>query len=157
MSYIIFLIFFLDRVLKILSEHLSGKIFLLPGVSFGSHINRGIVFGLNFSLWPVIILSIIFLGVIIGLFLRAFKRGEKRAIFGLSLLFCGALSNLIDRIVYGGTIDYISFFNYSFVNLADGMILGGIIILIFGVKNQNKLKVQMPNVKSSSNDQMPKI
>lgn len=42
----------------------------------------------------------------------------------------GAASNLFDRIFYGYTIDTFQFLNFSFFNLADGLIFAGVILLI---------------------------
>ena len=48
----------------------------------------------------------------------------------LILITAGAASNLFDRIFYGYTIDTFQFLNFSFFNLADGLIFAGIIFLI---------------------------
>lgn len=139
--------FLLDRLLKILSANLPGKIFLLPDfVSFDYHVNYGIIFSLNFPMLPVIIVSAIFMAVILVLMIVAGMKNEARIFFGWSLILAGALSNFTDRVVYFGTVDYINILDRSLINLADGMILMGIIILIFKIKNQDKFKAQMPKI-----------
>ena len=70
-----------------------------------------------------------------GLSLRNGDR-MRAGIFFLILL--GAFSNLIDRAFYGATIDYLIFFNRSAVNLADGMIIAGLLGLIFGSAKYEK-------------------
>lgn len=55
---------------------------------------------------------------------------------GASLLIAGALSNLIDRTVYGFTIDYIRMFT-SIFNLADLSIVVGAILLLKNEKTIN--------------------
>lgn len=47
--------------------------------------------------------------------------------FGLSIIFLGAISNLFDRIIYGGVIDFI-FFGPWVMNVADILIVSGIFI-----------------------------
>jgi len=58
--------------------------------------------------------------------------------FGWLLVLFGALSNFLDRIIYNGTVDYVNILDISLVNLADGMILLGIIIIAVKWKSENK-------------------
>lgn len=62
-----------------------------------------------------------------------------------SFIILGGASNIFDRLAYGYVIDYFNFFNYSFFNIADGMLIMGIAILIFGRQKMSNNKVQMPN------------
>ena len=57
------------------------------------------------------------------------ERENKTQILGASILIAGALSNLIDRMLYGVTIDYIRIFT-SIFNLADlAIVLGAVLLL----------------------------
>jgi len=47
------------------------------------------------------------------------------------LMVLGGLSNLLDRLIWGGVVDYINFFNMFDFNLADAMVFGGVIGLIY--------------------------
>lgn len=53
----------------------------------------------------------------------------KKRLFAtaLSFVILGALSNLMDRFAYGYVIDYFHFFNLSVFNLADSMIIFGVL------------------------------
>jgi lipoprotein signal peptidase len=138
---ITFAIFLIDRILKILSVNLPGKIFLLPGiVSFDRHINYGIIFSFNFPMLPVIIVSAVFMAVILILTIIAGMKNEPVVFFGWSLVLAGAVSNFADRVMYLGTVDYINILDRSLVNLADGMILAGIIVLLTKIKDKKELK-----------------
>ena len=85
-------------------------------------------FGLAFSL-PV---PARIMGLVIGLILIAlltllvknFK--NKSLVVFLSLIIIGALSNVIDRIVYGYVVDYINVFVWPVFNLADVLIVVGV-------------------------------
>ena len=52
------------------------------------------------------------------------------SLLGLSLIILGALSNLLDRLIFGYVIDYINIFIWPVFNLADAMIVVGIIFYI---------------------------
>lgn len=117
----IFLFIFLvllDQFSKFLSLH-----FKLFPISF----NRGISFGLlPFEGWlPVDFFILILLGVIL----------LRRASIPLVLIFTGGFSNFLDRIFWGGVVDFISlpFFPWKF-NLADLGITIGIAILLYGYR-----------------------
>ena len=45
----------------------------------------------------------------------------------------GGLDNLIDRVIYGGVVDYINFFGLFKNNLGDIMIFVGFLMFIFTV------------------------
>ena len=50
-------------------------------------------------------------------------------------VLAGALSNLIDRIVYGHTVDYVLIFT-GVINLADVMIVGGFVVYFLMMKSK---------------------
>ena len=58
-------------------------------------------------------------------------------IFSLGIIIGGVIGNLVDRLLYGGVVDYLSFefFGYSFpvFNIADIGITLGFIILAIGI------------------------
>lgn len=94
--------------------------------SFSSK-NTGIIFGfLENNFWIVTFLA---LGFLILLFLIKGWRGiNKTSQLGLLLIVSGAISNVIDRIAYGGAVDYIHLRFWSSFNLADCYIVIGIIL-----------------------------
>jgi len=112
--------FVVDRFLKYLA--MQGKSFYFfslaknPFIAFSIPL-RGQL--LNIS----IILSLI------GLIYLFFFYLNKKRFFAtaLSFVILGALSNLMDRFAYGYVIDYVHFFGLSIFNLADAMIIFGVI------------------------------
>lgn len=90
--------------------------------------NTGIAFSIPVSdaiFWPAAIVAMLLL---LGAYARS-VRLEPGVAGILFLIILGATSNLIDRVIYDATIDYLLFFKRSAVNLADGMIVGGLLWL----------------------------
>ena len=61
---------------------------------------------------------------------------EKRIVcYGLCLISAGAIANAIDRVYFGGVIDFIDFFVYNFhwpaFNFADIFITVGVLTLLY--------------------------
>jgi len=74
--------------------------------------------------------------IVLGIFLyKSFKKGDLFLFFSFLLIISGAISNLIDRIIHGAVIDFISFnivsFQFAVFNLADVWIVLGVALLIF--------------------------
>lgn len=92
----------------------------------------------------LIILSIIFLLVLIK-YIYNIKSINKLESISLGLITGGIIGNLIDRIIYGSVIDFLSFeiFNYNFpiFNLADSFIVIGVLLLsISFIKEEKSVK-----------------
>ena len=97
------------------------------GISFGMFSEGGLLGRYFFSTFSTIVGS--FLVVL------AFLSEKKLLCISLSLVAAGALGNAIDRIYFGGVIDFIDFFIYNFhwpaFNFADIFITLGVVILLF--------------------------
>ena len=97
------------------------------GISFGLFSDGGILNRYFFTSFSIVIGSIL---LIIAFF-------HKDSLMQKALLFIagGAIGNAIDRIYFGGVIDFIDFFIYNFhwpaFNLADMFISFGVILLLF--------------------------
>lgn len=80
----------------------------------------------------LVISLIIIIGIIIYLYKHKINNKLEKVSYGLIL--GGAFGNLIDRIIHGYVIDFISVrifnYNYPIFNLADVFIVSGVILLI---------------------------
>jgi signal peptidase II len=56
----------------------------------------------------------------------------------LTFIIFGAISNILDRLIYGYVIDYLELKYFTVFNLADVMISGGAIILLTKTIKLNK-------------------
>lgn len=128
----------LDRALKWAA--LGGRRLLAwPGVfTFELFRNAGIAFSLPFSGPIVWLLSVAILSGVCLMAVRDFRARRYDRYAAISLFVFGACSNLFDRVAYGFTVDYFIFFSRSAVNIADGMIVGGALWLIFKTSNAPK-------------------
>lgn len=84
-----------------------------------------------------ILLIVVTISIIIGIinYIRKNKTNKKIEILSFSLIIGGSIGNLIDRIVRGYVVDFISvkIFNYNFpiFNIADSFICIGVFLLLF--------------------------
>lgn len=93
--------------------------------------NPGVAFGIPIPGW---IMSIITPPIVLSLIIFLYKKYPEpktftREIWGLLLIIFGAASNFIDRLLLNYTVDYIRIL-YSVINLADIMILCGLLCLL---------------------------
>lgn len=120
------------------------KLFLIPSLILADQaikyffyhhptINSWLVFSCN----PVIAWSLPLSGLLFWLIwllaisaLFFFTKKNQWNIF-LVLCLAGALSNALDRLIYGCVVDYIQLFRFPVFNLADILISGGVILFLF--------------------------
>lgn len=123
-------IFLLDRLLKMTA--LAGSSFSLAGDSivFRLFKNDGIAFSLPASGPIVWVISLGIIAVMGWLAYRDARAGRTAHIPAHLSFMLGAASNLYDRVAHGFTVDYLIFFGRSAVNIADGMILAGVLLLL---------------------------
>lgn len=105
---------------------------MAPGswISFGLFRNTGIAFSIpvpDMLFWSVALP--VFAGLV-AVF-RNFRKHDPAAASMIFIALAGAVSNLMDRIRHGVTIDYFLLFDFSAINLADVMIVGGIASALF--------------------------
>jgi len=129
----------LDRFLKTLAIYEPERQFNLIGeiFKFSFKANYRIAFSLPLS-GPVleIILTLIIL-VLIGLSLFYRYKREFTALAPLCLIILGAASNLFDRFKHGFVIDYLDLKYFTVFNLADAMIVTGVILLIIKLNKKS--------------------
>ncbi len=92
--------------------------------------NRGVAFGMfNDMRWFFVVLtSVLIAAIIIFMFIK--RPGGKLFYIAAGLIIGGGIGNLIDRILYGYVIDYLSISFFSPVcNFADYAITIGVVLL----------------------------
>lgn len=135
---------FLDQFLKWQALHSWSNDHLLNRW-FGWHpfFNPGVAFGIPLPNLFIIILSAPIVG---SLAWYVYHSNDIQApdvlhhssrIMGLGLILAGALSNLIDRIRFSHTIDYVLIFT-AVINLADVLIVIGFILYFLQLTEKHK-------------------
>ena len=98
-------------------------------------VNDKYLFGLyGANIWP----TLLGLMTLIWLYLYLKKNGLDLATL-FALVFAAAISNLIERFIYGGVVDYISIFSLNIFNLADLVIIVVLFIIFIYAINNKKL------------------
>ncbi|MFL2756272.1 MAG: signal peptidase II [Dehalococcoidia bacterium] len=101
-------------------------------------LNTGSAFGL-FQGWTDILIVFSFVGIALVLYLLL--KSENQPFFyklGLSMILSGAFGNLIDRLVNGAVVDFISVGWWPVFNIADSSISVGMFVLAFSILFLNK-------------------
>lgn len=129
----------LDRLFKALAISLKPEIYL-----FGDWFriilakNQGIAFSLPlFGWWLNSTIILIIICLLYFFVLKIKKIAYLEAVLTLTIIL-GAGSNLYDRLKFGYVIDYFSLKYYSVFNIADGLILVGIVCLLWVTVDKNK-------------------
>lgn len=136
----------IDQITKFLVKTkivLESSITLIPNFFELTYVrNDGAAFSiLEGKTWFLILITLVILAfIIIYSFKNKIKHAEKII---LSILTAGIIGNLIDRILYGYVIDFLSFkiINYDFpvFNIADILVcVGCFIYIIYLIKEDKK-------------------
>jgi len=140
----------LDFFVKLIVENIKPDIHLFSIFSIKYTTNTGIAFGFfksNPNLNALLVL------VILSVFLYLFcfnknilledsktKKNNKIPLIAVILILSGGISNLIDRLIYGYVIDFISIGSWPNFNLADSYITIGVIMMILFIYSSEQKK-----------------
>lgn len=137
--FIVAMFFIGDRILKKIAIN-QGLFDSLPIfgdiLKFRLLYNKNIAFSLPVS-GPILTIAIAIIILTLAIYLIYLLRNRSSSriiVFIFSLILFGALSNFIDRILYGAVIDYLDLKLFTVFNLADLMISGGLIVYLFNHK-----------------------
>ena len=111
--------------------------------------NKGAAFGIfadsSVRIPFFITVSIVALLAILW-YLRHLQERQRVALYALSLVFAGALGNLIDRIRFGEVVDFLDFFlgryHWPAFNVADSAISIGVTLLIIDMWREDRQRKQ---------------
>lgn len=133
-------LFILDRYTKswALANLQYQDLYVFPGVNFSLSLNRGISWSLLSFSSPLLfwMLTFFIISMLIWFSYLAFYSSTfSSATLGKLLVISGATSNIIDRFLYGGVIDFIECTIHSWhwpsFNIADTIIVFGIGIIVW--------------------------
>ena len=129
---------FFDRITKFAAlTCFTTQCTVNPYLSFELLMNRGISWSLLHAQnnWVFVLVSLAIVCITILLAIYSFVRWkEKKLIIGEVWILAGSLSNIIDRVMYQGVIDFIELSYNGFVwpafNIADVCIVVGVGMMI---------------------------
>jgi len=129
----------IDRITKLYAlVHYAVSSYVVNSyLSFELVINRGISWGMFHSPSSITFTIVSCVIALLTMFLawyayQHYQRG--RAIIGYTCIVAGSISNVIDRFIYGGVVDFIllSYKSYSWpvFNVADTAIVLGVLLVL---------------------------
>lgn len=143
---IFILIFLLDRITKLWAlSHWISEYQVFKGLSFLVVFNRGISWGIANTPNSLVYCTVTALIIFVTCCLVWYTRQRYRAgyaIYGELCVLAGSVSNIIDRFVYGGVVDYILLYwkQYTFpiFNIADIAIVLGVGLMFLQLHKAEK-------------------
>ena len=132
----------IDRFLKVLAVNLAGRQYDIIGDVFKFSLTKNsyIAFSLPLSgFWLNLIIGLVIL-ILIYYLVRAWTRGESLIAVSLLAVVLGAVSNLFDRLRFGYVIDYFDLKYFTVFNLADALIISGVLGLLYLLNKKRPLK-----------------
>lgn len=139
----------LDQITKVAAEQLltfAQPVYLLPVLDFTLLYNKGAAFSFlaDQSGWQRWFFTVVSVGVSVMLivWIKRLPRGAVWLPIALALILGGAIGNLIDRVVYGHVVDFISVHwegkYFPAFNIADSAITLGAIMMVLDVIREMK-------------------
>lgn len=102
--------------------------------------NTGMAFGFNSGNTKNIVLTLLILLIIVNFIRNQKDRIDTKTAIAISLILAGGVSNLIDRIVRGGILDFIKIKHFAIFNIADCyIVMGWLLLVIFLVKYNREM------------------
>jgi len=132
---LIAIFFIMDRLLKSVALNAGSETFQrLIGNFFTFRFTANPYMSFSLALPHWLLYSLIFLVIALLIYYIFYlilnKKGQKWEIPLLTIILVGAISNILDRCLYGYVVDYFELRFFTVFNLADVMISGGAMIII---------------------------
>lgn len=120
----------IDQLIKLfIKTNITKDIVIIPKIfKITNVINTGAAFSILKNNNTLLILITIIILVLLNYYIK--KNNIENDYFELGIILGGIIGNLFDRLLYNGVIDYIEISSFPVFNLADSLIVLGIILLI---------------------------
>ncbi|PIY97065.1 MAG: signal peptidase II [Candidatus Kerfeldbacteria bacterium CG_4_10_14_0_8_um_filter_42_10] len=139
----IFFLFLADRFLKWSAISFLGEgqnYVFLKFFRIELYLNKGIAFSVPFYLPLIYFVNLSILLILFAFLRKEYLKKNQAAVAGLTLIAVGAISNLLDRLIQGAVIDFVNLRILPIFNLADLMIIAGVLVLVFHMRTLNNYK-----------------
>lgn len=127
--------FIADRITKFIAIHAlaAASYAVMPGLSFQLAFNTGISFSLFASSSSWVLTSVVAFIVSLLIIIWRFTAHTCLADWAYGLIIGGAIGNFVDRLYFGGVVDFIDLYygawHWPTFNIADTAICIGFILL----------------------------
>lgn len=98
-------------------------------------VNPGLAFGINNSNKSNFLITLIVMCIVFHFIKEQKSRLDKNTQIAIALVLAGGIGNLIDRLIFGGVLDYISIIDFPIFNFADILVVVGWVLLCIAVFN----------------------
>ena len=126
-----------DQILKWQAvHHWTQPNLISPYFGWQIFLNKGVAFGLPLSNSLTIIITLPIISLISYLFWKELARKDplkQNLLLAWSMILIGAISNLLDRVLYSQVVDYF-LIGTAIINISDMLIVGGLVIYLINVK-----------------------
>lgn len=102
---------------------------------FELYFNQGVIFSIALPKVLIFTASILVIVFAVYFLYTSYRKRNFTMIIGISLIISGAFSNLMDRVNHGAIVDFINLHILPVFNLADCMIVAGVIISFLKFNN----------------------
>ncbi len=128
------ILFTIDRLSKwLVLQHLDTDIIIFSGMKLSLAWNKGISWGMfafEHASLRMLLTGIILLVIVLFCIYVVFEYQKRHTIFFEIMVLTGAISNIIDRMLYGAVIDFIELYYKTWYwptfNIADVLIVLGV-------------------------------
>ncbi len=133
-----------SKCVILMSNLIDEPITVMPFFNLVLRFNTGVSFSMlnTWPYWQLLLLALSILVFIVYTYIRSTHDLEKK---GLSLIFAGALSNMIDRLHLKGVVDFLDFhllgYHWPAFNIADSAIVCGCGLLLFSELYKKRKKI----------------
>lgn len=131
-SLVVVTLFLIDRALKFYAQNLplSEGFLFFPGLQFKYSLNPSLFFFPAWSFMPWLALAVL-IALTISMTTHWRNRSLSPSPYPLVPILLGGASNVFDRFAYGGVVDYVEILGLATINLADILILIGLISILW--------------------------
>ena len=139
---ICFIILFVDQLSKIFVEKFASSRIGWNYLAIEKVTNEGMAFGFNNGNTKNIFMTIFVIGIILNFISKQINQIDNKTASILGLILGGGISNLIDRFIRHGVLDFIRVGYFFTCNIADvSIFIGWILLIIFIIFFSNNNKV----------------
>ncbi len=126
-----------DQILKWQAvHHWTQTNLIFPYFGWQVFLNKGVAFSLPLSNTLTILITLPMIGLIGYLLFHELTKKEfpsPNILLAWSMIFVGAISNLLDRVVYSQVVDYF-IIGTAVINISDMLIVGGLVLYLLSLR-----------------------